>query len=91
MKSLLTVLIILLAILQFKLWFEDGGIADVYRLKKTVAIQDAKNKKLRERNLALEAEVKDLKQGHQAVEERARSELGMVKKGEEFYQIVPSM
>ena len=61
---------------------------EVWRLKRSVEAQQAENQRLRERNQALAAEVMDLKQGQEAIEERARSELGMIKEGEEFYQII---
>ena len=82
------VLLVLLLMLQYPLWFGDGGVASVWRLKEEVGAQQAENARLRERNQALEAEVEDLKQGLAAVEERARNELGMVKKGETFYQVI---
>lgn len=63
-------------------------MAEVNRLQQAIEDQKAENKKLSERNEALSAEVKDLKQGYEAIEERARSELGMIKKDETFYQIV---
>jgi cell division protein FtsB len=88
MKVLIAVLILLLLILQYKLWFGDGNMREVWQLETTIEAQTAENKKLRERNLALEAEVKDLKQGLEAIEERARNELGMIKKDETFYQII---
>jgi len=82
-------MIALLVILQVKLWFGDGSIAEVRQLNKSVSIQQQKNKMAQDRNQALEAEVKDLKKGLDAIEERARSELGMIKKTREtFYQIV---
>ena len=82
------VLLGLLLLLQYPLWFGDGGVASVWRLKDEVGAQKAENARLRERNRALEAEVVDLKQGLSAIEERARNELGMVKKGETFYQVI---
>lgn len=88
MKVAIGILIVLLLLLQYKLWFGDGNMVDVWKLQNTIASQTKENAKLRERNAALEAEVKDLKKGMQAVEERARNELGMIKKGETFYQIV---
>ena len=81
-------LITLLILLQFKLWLGDGGISDVWRLNKSIQVQNQENIILKERNLALEAEVQDLKQGMNAIEERARNELGMIRKGETFYQVV---
>ena len=61
---------------------------EIWRLKRSVEAQEEDNKHLRERNQALAAEVLDLKQGQEAIEERARSELGMIKQGEKFYQII---
>ncbi len=89
MRTLLAILVVLLALLQFKLWFGEGGFADVRRLELRVAEQERENALLQQRNLELEAEVDDLRQGLEAVEERARSELGMIKEDEEFYQVVP--
>lgn len=88
MKVLIAILILLLFLLQYKLWFGDGNMREVWQLESTIQAQTAENKKLRERNLALEAEVKDLKQGLEAIEERARNELGMIKKDETFFQII---
>ena len=88
MKVLIAILIFLLLILQYKLWFGDGNMREVWQLEATIEAQKVENKKLRDRNLALEAEVKDLKQGLEAIEERARNELGMIKKDETFYQVI---
>ena len=74
-------------ILQFKLWFGEGGIVDVHRIKHAVAEQQAENLKLRQRNAVLEAEVNDLKNGQAAIEERARLDLGMIKDDETFYLV----
>ena len=74
--------------LQYKLWFGDGNMREVWALRDAIEEQKKENQHLRERNAALEAEVQDLKQGLDAIEERARSELGMIKKGETFYQII---
>ena len=90
MKALIAILIVLLLILQYKLWFGDGNMREVWQLQSDIEEQKKENEKLRERNAALEAEVQDLKQGLEAIEERARSELGMIKKGETFYQIIES-
>jgi cell division protein FtsB len=81
------ILLILLAFLQFKLWI-SGGMREVWRLEKAVAEQHADNDAQTTRNSELAAEVADLKEGADAVEERARSELGMVKAGETFYQVI---
>lgn len=78
----------LLAVLQYPLWFGSGGVLALWRLNREIAAQQADNARLKERNAALEAEVNDLKQGYDAIEERARTELGMVKKNETFYQII---
>ena len=90
MTALIAILIVLLLILQYKLWFGDGNMREVWQLQSAIEEQKKENEKLRERNAALEAEVQDLKQGLEAIEERARSELGMIKKGETFYQIIES-
>jgi len=88
MRVLLITLIVLFLALQFRLWFGDGGMIELGRLQQALEAQKIQNASLKERNAALEAEVKDLKQGVAAIEERARSDLGMIKKGETFYQTV---
>jgi cell division protein FtsB len=84
----LLALALLLAALQGKLWFGDGGLPDARRLQVKVGEQRVENARLQQRNDALSAEVEDLKSGETAVEERARSELGMIKPGETFYRVV---
>lgn len=81
-------LLLLLLLLQYQLWFGVGSVPSAMRLKSQAETQTAENAGLAKRNAALAAEVGDLKQGQAAIEERARAELGMVKKGESFYQIV---
>ena len=88
MKILVAVLMVLLVLLQFKLWVGEGGMRDVWRLEDAIAEQTNENRLLLERNQSLAAEVNDLKEGLEAIEERARRELGMIKEGETFYQIV---
>ncbi len=88
MRWLVWLLVVLLVLLQYKLWVGDGSFAEVWDLYQQVETQREANQQLRERNQALEAEVQDLKQGLGAIEERAREELGMIKKGETFYQII---
>jgi cell division protein FtsB len=88
MKPIIITLGILSVLLQFKLWFGDGSLKDVWALDDAIAVQVAENAQLKERNQTLAAEVADLKQGYEAVEERARYELGMIKQGETFFQIV---
>lgn len=82
------ILLILLIALQVKLWVGQGGMAEVGRLEKAVAAQKRENDELKARNDALIAEVANLKDGEEAIEERARSELGLIKPGEKFYQVV---
>ena len=88
MKKLVVLLVLLLVYLQYKLWFGEGSLQDVWQLHQDVEFQRQENIELRERNAALEAEVKDLQQGFDAIEEHAREDLGMVKEGETFYQVV---
>jgi len=87
-KTVVAVLVVLLVVLQYRFWFADGGMVEVHRLEQKVTAQRTENERLRERNRALAAEVHDLKRGLDAVEARARVELGMVRKGETFYQVV---
>jgi cell division protein FtsB len=82
------VLLVLLVLLQVRLWSGDGGMSEIWHLKYEIAHQLQENEGLRERNTALEAEVQDLKQGEAAVEERARAELGMIRQDETFFQTV---
>ena len=89
MKTLLTILVVVIVLLQLKMWFGEGGYRDVQRLAVRVEEQARENEILAQRNRELQAEVEDLRQGLQAIEERARSELGMVKEDEQFYQVVP--
>ena len=89
MRSLIVILLLVLIALQAKMWFGEGGYRDVRRLSLRVDKQEQENEVLAQRNRELQAEVEDLRQGLQAIEERARSELGMVKENEEFYQVVP--
>lgn len=88
MKLLWLVLIILLLSLQYKLWVHEDGVQEVWRLSKEVQMHEQEISVLRERNAALTAEVIDLKNGLGAIEERARSELGMIRKGETFYHLI---
>lgn len=85
---LVLLLAALLAWLQYTMWFGTGGSREVDALSTQVNNQRVENLRLQQRNEALVAEVEDLKSGGAAVEERARSELGMVKPGETFYRVV---
>jgi cell division protein FtsB len=87
-KIITYALIGLLVLLQYPLWFGSGGVLAVWRLNREIAAQQQENAGLKDRNLALEADVNDLKQGLDAIEERARMELGMVKRGETFFQVI---
>lgn len=82
------ILILLLIALQVKLWNGHGGVHEVETLRAAVKKQGEDNDKLTQRNQALGADVSDLKHGDQAVEARARAELGLIKPGETFYQVV---
>lgn len=88
MRILIALLIILLALLQYKLWFQSGGVPNIFHLRRELLVQQEENKQLKLRNDILSAEVRDLKHGKSAVEDRARHELGMIKEGEVFYQIL---
>ena len=88
MKLLTIFLVLLLVTLQLTLWFGDDSLAEVWQLRQQINSQTEENNQLQERNAALEAEVQDLKKGLAAIEERARNELGMVKKDETFFQVV---
>ena len=90
MRALLAILLLVLLALQFKMWFGEGGYRDVQRLAQRVEQQARENELLEQRNRELQAEVEDLRQGLEAIEERARSELGLIKENEEFYQVVPA-
>ena len=82
------ILLVILIGLQLKLWTGSGGMHEVQALRASVQKQDTDNERLRQRNQALAADVSDLKHGEQAVEARARAELGLIKPGETFYQVV---
>ena len=84
----LALLLLALVALQATLWWGEGGLGEARELDLRVADQRAENARLQQRNDALSAEVEDLKSGEAAVEDRARSELGMIKPGETFYRVV---
>ncbi len=88
MKFLVAGLLVVLALLQYRLWVSDEGMREVWHLSAAVESQRAENTVLAERNGQLKAEVLDLKQGLTALEERARHDLGMVAVNETFYQVV---
>ena len=87
MRILAGVSVALIVAIQYPLWLGKGGWLRVWDVDRQVEAQDAKNARLELRNSALAADVKDLKQGSDAIEERARYELGMVKSDEVFFQL----
>lgn len=88
MRALAVVLVILIAAIQTPLWFGKGGWLRVWELGQQLTQVRKSNEALRTRNAALDAEVRDLKTGYDAIEERARSELGMIRPDEVFYQVL---
>lgn len=87
-KLIIIVLIAILIALQYKLWFEDGGVRKVAQLQQQLAHSQAHNQKLLARNQTLRAEIEDLQSGHRMLEGVARRELGMIKDGETYYQML---
>lgn len=88
MKPVMILLIAILVVLQYRLWLSHDGLPSLLHLHHAVEKQRQDNEKLAERNAVLAAEVADLKSGLDALEERARSELGMVKPGETFFHVI---
>ncbi|ERT13919.1 cell division protein FtsB [Photorhabdus temperata] len=88
MGKLTLLLVVLLGWLQYSLWLGKNGIHDYVRVKNDVAMEKSKNSKLKVRNDQLSAEIDDLTGGQEAIEERSRNELGMIKPGETFYRLV---
>jgi cell division protein FtsB len=88
MKMLAAALAVVLILLQYRLWIANDGVRGVQRLEREVAAQKAQNARLMQRNSRLEAQVQDLKSGTAAIEELARSDLGMIGPNETFYQVV---
>lgn len=88
MKISTAFFLLLLVLLQYRLWVGNGSMTEVHHLEDQISQTQQENHDLKERNLSLAAEVMDLKQGQDAIEERARSEMGMIKYDETFYQIV---
>jgi cell division protein FtsB len=89
MKWLVVALLAVLLAIQYRLWVSRDGVSEVLQLRDAVARQRDENARLRQRNDQLAAEVRDLKQGFSALEERARSDLGMISRNETYYQVVP--
>jgi cell division protein FtsB len=89
MKWLAGALVVVLLLLQYRLWLSGDGVRELSRLSESVEQQKSENSELESRNKQLIAEVADLKAGMAAIEERARSELGMIGRNETFFQVVP--
>jgi cell division protein FtsB len=87
-KALTLIFVILIALLQYPLWLGKGSWLRVWNVNQQITEQKNKNAAFKQRNETLNAEVRDLKQGNAAIEERARSELGMIKQDEVFYQVI---
>lgn len=88
MKALTLIFVILIALLQYPLWLGKGSWLRVWNVNQQIEAQKGKNSDFKQRNETLNAEVRDLKQGNAAIEERARTELGMIKQDEVFYQVI---
>jgi cell division protein FtsB len=88
MRSVTLILVVLLLLLQYPLWLGKGSWLKVWDLHRQVEAQQQANQQAQARNAVLDAEVRDLKQGTAAIEERARSELGMIKRDEVFFQVL---
>ncbi len=87
-RILILLLFAMLVVLQYRLWVGEGSLAELHLLKQDIAQQKDELQQMRRRNQALQAEVDDLKKGLEAIEERARNDLGMIREGEIFYQII---
>ena len=88
LRILAAVLLSLMVFLQYRLWFGDGGIAEGVRLQEKIVVEEARNAELKARNDRLAHQALELQNGHMAVEQHAREELGLVKEGEDYYQFV---
>ncbi|HEX5793182.1 MAG TPA: cell division protein FtsB [Rheinheimera sp.] len=87
MRILTLLLVVLLGLLQYRLWFGQHSIADYFRQQEELRSQQASNLELEKRNRLLRADVKDLQQGLEAIEERARNELGLIREDEVFFRV----
>jgi len=90
MRVFTALLLILLVLLQYRLWFGKNSVPDYLSLQEDVIRQQVANEKLKQRNKLLYADTDDLKLGTEAIEERARNELGMIKENETFFRLIPS-
>ena len=90
MRLITAVLLLFFVLLQYRLWFGKNSVPDYLALEEEVTRQLANNNKLKQRNKLLYADTDDLKSGTEAIEERARHELGMIKQGETFFRVIPN-
>ncbi|RUO77382.1 cell division protein FtsB [Idiomarina seosinensis] len=90
MRVVILLLLTLMLALQYRLWFGKNSLPDYWRLQQEVKNQQVTNQNLERRNQVLYADIEDLREGEDALEERARNELGMIKKDEVFFRIVPA-
>jgi len=88
MRIIIGVLLALVLLLQYRLWFAEGGIAEGVRLKEKIALEEQRNAELKARNDVLARQVLELQNGHRAVEQHAREELGLVMEDEQYYQFI---
>ena len=88
MKTLIAVLLVLIAALQYRLWLGDGGVSEIIAYQKRLDDLKMQVDEKKQRNDALYAEIVDLRKGQEALEERARDELGMIREGETFFQVI---
>jgi len=91
MKVIASMLFVLLILLQAQLWFGSHGVFQLWSLRNNIAQEQGKNDVLSQRNEQLQSEVLELKEGKEALEERARSQLGFIKDGETFYRVNPEV
>ena len=87
-RFFIAILILLFLIIQFDIWVKDDGLSRVKELQQMINSQSEENQRLKLRNQQLEREIEELKSGTESIEEKARTDLGMIKEGEEFYLIV---
>ena len=87
-RFFIIILIVFFLMIQFDIWFKDDGLYRVKELEEMIGSQVEENKRLKLRNKQLEREIEELKSGTESIEEKARTDLGMIKEGEEFYLIV---
>lgn len=90
MRILTFIMVLIVLALQYRVWFGEYGVRDIRNLKQEVARQQEANTTVAQRNQLMYADIEDLRNAHEAVEERARNELGLVREGETFFRIIPT-